>query len=74
MSSPIFQQFQNSQQNPAMMKVMLQNRLSEMQSSGVNAEAELRRGMQEGKYSQQQLNAAYRAAEGIARSLFGYRG
>lgn len=75
MNRAIFQQFNNMQRqnfNPAMCKATLTNQLREMQSNGVDADAEIKKGISDGKINQQQADWAYSIARNIAKNLFGY--
>lgn len=71
-----FQQFNNMQNagNPAMYRMQLTNKLKDMQSSGVDPDAEIQKGISSGEISQEQANFAYGLARNIARNLFGYTG
>lgn len=74
-SNPVFQQFNSMQGqnlNPAMYKVQLENKLKEMQSNGVDGDAEIKKGISEGKINQKQANFAYGIARNIAKNLFGH--
>lgn len=76
MNRAMFQQFNNmqSQVNPAMYKAQLANKLREMQSNKVDADAEIKKGISDGKITQEQANFAYGLARNIAKNLFGYSG
>lgn len=76
MNRAMFQQFNNMQGNvnPAMYKAQLTSKLKEMQSNGVDPDAEIKKGISDGKINQEQVDFAYSIARNIARSLFGYSG
>lgn len=76
MNRAMFQQFNNmqSQVNPAMYKAQLTNKLREMKSNKVDADAEINKGISDGKITQEQADFAYSIARNIAKNLFGYSG
>lgn len=76
MNRGMFQQFNNmqGQVNPAMYKAQLASKLREMQSNKVDADAEIKKGISDGKINQEQADFAYSIARNIAKNLFGYTG
>ena len=71
-----FQQINNMRGNvnPALYMAQLKGKLKDMQSSGVDPDAEIKKGISEGKINQEQVDFAYGIARNIAKSLFGYTG
>ena len=76
MNRGMMQQFNDMQNrvNPAMYKANLTNTLREMQSSGVDPDVEIKKGISDGKINQEQVDFAYSIARNIAKNLFGYSG
>lgn len=69
-----FQQYNNMRGgvNPALYKAQLVNKLKDMQSSGVDPDAEIKRGVSEGVFNQEQADFVYSIARNVAKALFGY--
>lgn len=76
MNRNMTQQFNSMQNrvNPAMYKANLINTLREMQSNGVDPDAEIKKGISDGKINQEHVDFAYSIARNIAKNLFGYSG
>lgn len=76
MNRNMFQQFNNMQGNvnPALYKAQLSNKIKDMQSNGVDPDAEIKKGISSGQINQEQVDFAYNIARNIAKNLFGYSG